>query len=93
MALRAVIMCPPSWMSSCFAYCRRRGYVVVDVINDMNAWADVLTITRTKEAEVVVISSHDHVDPNRVPRLESITEEIPRLDGSSEAPDGHAGSQ
>jgi hypothetical protein len=81
--LRAIIFVPDEerdrWEARCLEYCDRRGYEVVAlVVGAPDRWNDAMDMMYAHEADVVVVASKDHLPPDRTPRVESSTEELPR---------------
>ncbi len=71
---------PPAsrWRDVCAVYCARKKYRVIAVVS---AWADVIAMTQSGHATVVVVGERGHLPPDREPRLEVVTEEneVPQL--------------
>jgi len=69
----AVIFIPAAfsvadYAAQCLAYCASRGYEVAGIIT--TNWAAVVSVLAAEAAQVVVVARPDHLDPNRVPRIE-----------------------
>lgn len=60
------------WVMACAQYCAMRRYEVVAVVH---TWADAIKIIREGRATVLVTGRHDHLPPDRVPRVEIVTEQ------------------
>lgn len=85
MRLRAIIYVSPEdqqkWDAACVEYCSRRGYrVVARVVDGPGRWDEVVNMLKAGEAELVVVASSMHLPPDRMPRIESVTEEISRIE-------------
>lgn len=85
MGLRAIIYVPTvdrqRWEAACFAYCQRHGHEVVALIVDgPGTWDQVFVMFNAGEADIVVVGSSTHPPADRLPRIESVTEELPRSD-------------
>jgi hypothetical protein len=84
LGLRAIIYVPTvdreRWAAACFAYCQRHGHEVVALVVDgPGRWDQVFTMFAAGEADIVVVGSSDHPPADRLPRIESVTEELPRF--------------
>jgi len=86
MRLRAIIYVPNDedqrkWDTACLAYCARRGYqVVARVVDGPGQWDQVFAMFKSGEAEVVVVARSLHLPSDRLPRIESVTEDLPRIE-------------
>lgn len=71
---RAVIFIPSGAFdphaARCAAYAQERGYELVGIVRD--DWAAVQRMMRDGEAAVVVVSTEDHLNPQRKPRVEVV---------------------
>lgn len=73
--IKAIILLPVgaaidgSFARQCLAHIERRGYRLAGVLTD---WAAALTMTRSREAEVVVIAQRDHFESDWTPRIEFV---------------------
>jgi hypothetical protein len=76
--LRAVLFLPAGvssaaqWTNACGAYIQRRGYRLAAVCA---AWRDAVRLITTGAADVIVVGRRDHLDPDRTPRLDIVTEQ------------------
>jgi hypothetical protein len=74
--LRCVLLVPPGathsyWRDRCGAYASKRGYLVVAVAATWDAAMDVIL---AREADVVVIGRQRDKPPDRLPRVEVVSE-------------------
>lgn len=74
--LRCVLLVLPGaaheyWLNRCATYASKRGYLVVAVAAHWDAAMDVIF---AREAEVVVIGRRRDMPPDRIPRLEVVSE-------------------
>jgi len=60
----------------CLEYCRQQGYRFVGLIAD--DWAAAIELTRSGEAQVIVVADPEHVDPDRTPRVEFVAHQMPQ---------------
>ena len=79
--LRAIIWVPEEdrerWEAECLAHCERQGYEVMSlVVGGKEKWSDIWQILTGGTADVCVIHSRRQV-PDRLPRLEAVTEGFP----------------
>jgi hypothetical protein len=75
--MRAVIWIPTHadlyrWGAACAEYCARHGYELYGVIH--GAWRDATRLLIAGDAQVAVIASREHLPPDRVPRIEIVSE-------------------
>jgi hypothetical protein len=56
------------YADQCLAHCAARGYDVAGIVN--TGWAAVVAVLASRAAQVVVVARPDHLDPDRVPRIE-----------------------
>jgi hypothetical protein len=82
--IRAIIYVPADererWEAVCLDYCQRHGYrVVALMLAGPGKWDSALAMCGAGEADIIVVASNTHLDPNRMPRIESVTEEVPRF--------------
>lgn len=73
----AVIFVPAAahlatYASNCLDYCAARGYEVAGVVTA--DWAAAAAMVLSNKAAVLVVSSAEHLDPNREPRVEVVAE-------------------
>jgi hypothetical protein len=61
------------WREICAGYCARKKYRIVAIVS---VWSDVVTMTRSGRAGVVVVGDRRHLPRDRVPRIEVVTEEV-----------------
>lgn len=81
--LRAIVYGPVEdqdrWEPSCVMFCERRGYEVVAlVVGGLEKWPAILEALAAGVGDLVVVDSSTHLDPRRLPRIESVTQELPR---------------
>lgn len=62
---------PQSHVDRCLNHCITHGYEVTTVVR--GDWNEVIRITQNGEAGVTVIARWDHLDPERLPRVEQAT--------------------
>lgn len=62
------------YLSRCMAYCESRGYTFGGVLRDYTAGLQALL---DSHASVIVVARGDHLDPNRVPRVEVVADAAP----------------
>lgn len=62
------------WLIICAEHCARHGYHMVAVVSD---WDDAWHMLRDGEAQVLVIGQRDHLPPDRLPRIEFVTDVPP----------------
>lgn len=60
------------WMMICAQYCEARHYEIVAVVH---AWADAIRMIKDGRATVLVAGRHDHLPPDRSPRVEIVVEQ------------------
>lgn len=66
----------------CIDYCRVRGYRMIGVIKD--DWRAAIEYIYDGRASVLVVADVDHLDPNRMPRIEVVADRLrndPPTDG------------
>jgi hypothetical protein len=77
-AIDAVIYVPTALLSTdaytdalarCHAYCTRCGYTVIGIAR---TWEEVEEAYARRDIGVLVVDRHDHLDPNREPRIEVV---------------------
>lgn len=66
------------WEAACLEYCDRCGYEVVSLV--VGDWSAVHQMFAANEADIVVVASKDQLAPDRTPRIESVTEELPKVE-------------
>lgn len=59
-----------TYAAQCLAYCATKGYTVTGVIT--TDWTAVLAVLSAQAAHVVVVARPDHLDPDRIPRIEVV---------------------
>lgn len=73
--LKSVVLVPDAeayrWLMICGQYCAARRYEVVAVVH---AWAEAIRIIKDGRATVLVAGRHDHLPPDRSPRVEIVAE-------------------
>lgn len=57
-------------LARCYAYCARCDYIVIGIAR---TWAEVEEAYANRDIGVLVVDRHDHLDPNRQPRIEVAT--------------------
>lgn len=65
--------------AECGSYCQRRGYTVgAAVIGEPDGpkWEEVRAALESGEYDVLVVRDRGDLDPDRVPRLEVVAEEL-----------------
>jgi hypothetical protein len=73
--INAIILLPVgaaidgAFARQCITHIERRGYRLAAVLTD---WASALTMTRSKQAEVVVIAQREHFEADWTPRIEFV---------------------
>lgn len=89
--IRAVVFVDPDRLlpnaSICIQHCLAMGYHVVGVVR--GSWDEVIRLTRTRKAEVVVVAEDDDLPPDRTPRVEIVSRRFP---AASEDQAGRRGS-
>ena len=71
---RAIIHVPPTedfdqHASRCLDYCEQQGYEFQGITRD---WAAVQQMLGDGQTSVVIVSTEEHLDPNRKPRVEVV---------------------
>lgn len=72
-----------TYAAQCLTYCAGRGYEVYGIVT--TDWAAVLAVLSAGAAQVVVVARPDHLDPDRVPRIEVADPATPYHDNSHAA--------
>jgi hypothetical protein len=69
-----------STMNACLRYCERHGYLVTNVVVDPTGemWRQVNLLLADGEADVVVVTDWGQLAPNRLPRVEFVSEQARR---------------
>lgn len=86
--LRALLYIPAhdpdmrKWMPILWRYCLDRSYHPEAVVHQ---WCDALTMVAQGLAQVIVVARRDHLDKDRMPRLE-VVNEAPDADVESAPP-------
>jgi len=74
--LKSIVLLPDAeahrWLMICAQYCAARRYEIVAVVH---AWADAMRLIKDGRATVLVAGRHDHLPPDRSPRLEIVVEQ------------------
>lgn len=79
--LRALLFIPADdpdqrkWMPMLWRYCQDHSYLPEAVVHQ---WCDVLTMVAQGLAQVIVVARRDHLDKDRMPRLEVVDEQLDR---------------
>lgn len=75
--LRAVIWVPDRtaegmrWIRACSEHCQRAGYQVIAIVIG-DRWDDAMGMLGTGQADVIVLGRRDQLQPDRLPRVESL---------------------
>jgi len=73
--LKSVVLLPDveahRWLMICGQYCTAHHYEIVAVVH---VWADAIRMIRDGRATVLVAGRHDHLPPDRSPRVEIVVE-------------------
>lgn len=77
----AVVLVPsepidPIFISQCIAHCAHRGYTVAGLARD---WPTAWKMVRDGLASVVTVARQEHINPDRLPRIEVCGEDTQAL--------------
>src|SRR6476659_5812842 len=74
---RAIVFVPSDHFDPhadhCIEHCEERGYTLVAIVRDN--WSAVVGMIAAKQAEIVVVSTETHLDPERLPRVEVVADQ------------------